>query len=246
MLHLPVERLAELADTEPTSEECVHLEACAQCTREVRAYVALRTMTASEKERTVGPLLAWNDLRDDLAENGLLVSAKSGSVPARFNRWSHSAARWSLRAAASFALIAGGVAIGRATQKSTDVASVAPAPAASAPAAAAANAQPASSRPTFASRAEALAAVVRAQQDYQRAAAFLLASDTTVTPNSPSQYRERLAALDDVMGVTRAALERVPHDPVINSYYLATMGAREATLQQLQLALPAGTKIDRF
>jgi hypothetical protein len=49
-----------------------------------------------------------------------------------------------------------------------------------------------------------------------------------------------------VMTDMRAALHESPNDPVINQYYLATVGAREATLRQLGTTLPAGAKLNRF
>ena len=45
--------------------------------------------------------------------------------------------------------------------------------------------------------------------------------------------RARLAALDQANQVMGAALSEAPYDPVINGYYLTTLGQREATLQQL-------------
>jgi hypothetical protein len=59
-------------------------------------------------------------------------------------------------------------------------------------------------------------------------------------------YQRRLAVMDEVAALTRAALYEAPHDPVLNQYYLASIGAREATLQQLGNALPAGVQINRF
>ena len=48
------------------------------------------------------------------------------------------------------------------------------------------------------------------------------------------------AALDKIENATVVALQTAPHDPVINQYYLATMGARVATRQQL--AQPVGLR----
>jgi hypothetical protein len=182
-------------------------------------------------------LLDWADLRRGLEEEGVIASpALTDTVRLVHTRKRHiSGSRIALAAAASFALVTTGMAIGRfvpvrssAVQSGSSAVSSVPA------------------SDTFQSRDQAVETLLRAQQDYQRAAAFLLASDTTIAPTAPNLYRERLAALDEVMGVTRDALVRAPHDPVMNSYYLATLGAREATLQQLQLALPAGTRIDSF
>ena len=53
-------------------------------------------------------------------------------------------------------------------------------------------------------------------------------------------YSARAAALDKIVDATESALQTAPHDPVINQYYLATMGARVAT-QQL-VARPVGLR----
>jgi hypothetical protein len=42
------------------------------------------------------------------------------------------------------------------------------------------------------------------------------------------------------------ALREVPYDPVINGYYLTTLGQREATLRQLDTALPEGYRVRSF
>ncbi|HET9011405.1 MAG TPA: hypothetical protein VFN38_06290 [Gemmatimonadaceae bacterium] len=108
---------------------------------------------------------------------------------------------------------------------------------------------------TFRSTTDALVALAKAEQQYQLAAAFLLEHDsasgmsgarTRAIDDSSSVYRMRLAALDNVMAASREALYEAPHDPVINRYYLATLGAREATLRQLNTALPAGARLARY
>ena len=48
------------------------------------------------------------------------------------------------------------------------------------------------------------------------------------------------------MSEMRDAMREAPQDPVINQYYLATVGAREATLRQLGTALPASAQMNRF
>lgn len=233
MLHLPADRLAELVDVEPTRQESAHLEACAECARERHAYTSLRNLARSERHSVTEPLLRWADLRRGLEEEGVIATpmpAPYGVRPVRGRKPSFSPSRIALAAAACFALVTTGMAIGRFVPLSGP----------------AVGSQVMAASAAFQSRDQAVEVLLRAQQDYQRAAAFLLASDTTIAPSAPNLYRERLAALDEVMGVTRDALVRAPHDPVMNSYYLATLGAREATLQQLQMALPAGTRIDSF
>jgi hypothetical protein len=100
----------------------------------------------------------------------------------------------------------------------------------------------------FKSPEEAWDALNRAGEEYQRASLYLSASNTSVPmPNNPSRYRTRLAALDTVMTEIRGALKEAPEDPVINQYYLQTVGAREATLRQLGTTLrPAGVSLNRF
>ena len=44
-------------------------------------------------------------------------------------------------------------------------------------------------------------------------------------------------------GAALAAVNEAPHDPVINQYYLSTVSARQATLRQLDRALPSGVKL---
>jgi hypothetical protein len=242
MLHLPADRLAELVDVEPTRQEWAHLDVCAECARERHAYAALRNLARAERHAVTEPLLSWADLRRGLEGEGVIASPAFATDSVRFDnrRRPVSKSRIGLAAAACFALLTTGMAIGRFVPVSGGpVQSTSSAGTAQGSDLIAASAD-------FQSRDEAVQVLLRAQQDYQQAAAFLLASDTTIAPTAPNLYRERLAALDEVMGVTRDALVRAPHDPVMNSYYLATLGAREATLQQLQLALPAGTRIDSF
>jgi hypothetical protein len=55
-----------------------------------------------------------------------------------------------------------------------------------------------------------------------------------------------LATLDQVEGTVRQALTESPGDPVINGYYLTTLGQREATLRQLNASLPVGVRVGSF
>jgi hypothetical protein len=42
------------------------------------------------------------------------------------------------------------------------------------------------------------------------------------------------------------ALREAPYDPVINSFYLTTLGQRRATIRQLETSGPAGHRIRSF
>ena len=104
-----------------------------------------------------------------------------------------------------------------------------------------------SGRVTFTSLDQARAARARYEALYQGAAAFIAQHDTaSVAPESPAAMRTRLAALDRVDRAMRDAMHEAPYDPVINGYYLTTIGQREQTLHQLNTVLPVGMRINSF
>lgn len=198
----------------------------------------LDELVARERERGAPPLTDWDSLSAKLEAEGLIREP----IVTRFayRRW--------IQVAAGLAIAVGGAAIGRAT---ADVSPAAVSPAniaAGGPAAAQPGSLVSRSGATqFASPEEAWDVLNRAGDEYQRASAYLSASNTAVPmPPSPDQYRTRLAALDNVMSDMRVALKEAPQDPVINQYYLATVGAREATLSQLKSTLPARASLNRF
>ena len=99
----------------------------------------------------------------------------------------------------------------------------------------------------FHSVEQARATQQQAEQLYASATAYLAQSDSSLNAGSgPVATRSRLAALDRVISTTQEALRSAPHDPVINSYYLTTLGQREATLRQLNTALPASLRVNSF
>jgi hypothetical protein len=100
---------------------------------------------------------------------------------------------------------------------------------------------------SFASVEEARLWMQRFEVGFQNAAAFVAARDTAgVTPADPQTYRARLAALDRAGRVMRDALRDAPEDPVINGYYLTTLGQREATLRQINVSQPGGQRVIGF
>lgn len=254
MSHLPADRLIELGDSEPTNTELAHLGACAECERERQAYSALRGLAAAECALTDTPLTSWDALSVALKEEGLIArkpapmltltppSIRAASRPPQ-RRWQ--ASEWALRAAAALLFLAGGVVIGRGTPTAQPapaaVAQAGPAAPVGAPVGLASNFSG-----SFTSNAEALAALYRAQREYERAATFLMTNNPVGDDTRPDVYRARLAALDNVMQASMTALEDAPADPVLNRYYIAAAGARESTLRQLQTALPPGSRIDSF
>lgn len=201
---------------------------------------AFDEMVAREREKNAVPLTDWDSLSVRLRAEGLIKD----SAVTRFN------ARRLMQIAAGLALAIGGAAAGRASAGASLIPGSAPiASTEAAPQEAPANTTLASSTSLqFKSPEEAWEVLNRAGEEYQRASMYLSANNTEVPmPSNPSQYRTRLAALDNVMTEIRDALKEAPQDPVINQYYLATVGAREATLRQLGTTLsPKGVSLNRF
>jgi len=199
----------------------------------------LDKIVADERARKRPPLNDWRTIAARAREEGLIRESPSrswvGGQP------------W-VQAAAAMLLLVGGIAIGRTTIELPGALGTAENPSqptssgisnvSSAPAAATTGA-------SFASVDDASATLERALTDYQRASAFLAANSSgPTTIDSSGIYRTRLAALDKVNNAMESALRTAPHDPVINQYYLATMGARVATQQMA--ARPVGLALRGF
>jgi hypothetical protein len=236
MLHLSTDRLAALGDDVPTAAEAAHLASCEPCAREVDAYRTLVGMAHAERDSLGLPLTRWD----------AIASALDADLPMAAARTRRAPARWPLRAAAGLLLMAGGAVIGRTSVGADPLPSLAIGsrpPAASVPAG---GARPDAAL-AFASVEDARAAQRRSEQLYQQAVAYLAQYDSTaVDDGSPIAYKSRLAALDRVISATSEAMREAPHDPVINGYYLTTLGQREATIRQLNTALPASLRLNSF
>jgi len=187
----------------------------------------LDQIVAEERARLEPPLNDWRTIAARARDEGLIrESPPAGWVSSR---------PW-MQAAAAGLLLIGGIAIGRTT---TALPSTTPATAtqtAATPATPDPQVVPASGSATanFASIEEASATLDRAVDDYKRATAFLAANNSSGRAgDSAAMYSARLVALDKVFNATESALETAPNDPVINQYYLATMGARAATRQMV-------------
>ena len=245
MSHLTTDRLAELGDALPTPDEARHLAACASCAEEQAAYVALLGLAHADRSALGLPLTRWETIASGLA---LPSSDKRESPPLR-----RRGVPWPMQIAAGLLLCAGGAMLGRASAGApplpqrgiSEQPAVATAAATSA-ATTTVSARPAADSARFASIDEARAAQERSELLYEQAAAFLAQHDSASAAGSPVAYRSRLAALDRVISTTREALREAPHDPVINDYYLTTIGQREATLRQLNTALPASLRLNSF
>lgn len=232
MLHLHTERLAALGDDIPTNDEAAHLATCSACAHERAAYQALVAMAHAEREPFGLPITRWDAIAAELA----LTSA---APPAPVRRTNVPL----LRIAAGLLLVAGGAAVGRVSAGAGPL----PATVAIATPTDLASIDSPTADSVFASVEEARAAQATFELRYQQAAAYLAQHDTAgASTGNPVAYRSRLAALDRVISTTSEALRSAPHDPVINGYYLTTLGQREATLRQLNTALPASHRVNSF
>jgi hypothetical protein len=249
MQHLSTDRLAALGDEQPTPDEAAHLASCDACTRERGAYRSLVAMAHAEQGAIGLPLTRWDELAGAYRAEVPAPGRSSPSVVApdvvdiAVRR---RASRWPMQAAAGLLLLAGGAMLGRASAGSTllpagNVAAVASNTPIGMPT------DQTVSDSLFTSVADARAAQQRYELLYQQAAAFLAQHDSTgLGQGNPVAYRSRLAALDRVISTTRDAMRDAPHDPVINGYYLTTLSQREATLRQLNTALPASLRLDSY
>lgn len=190
-----------------------------------------------ERNRAQLPLTNWESLSAQLREEGIIRDASSARRGGN---------EWMLRAAAALILVGGGAVAGRMTVTET-TAPLAP-QTASTSSDAGTQILPVSDNASlsFKSEDEAWDVLNRAGADYQRASAFLAAREINAPVDSTSVYQARLVALDAMTSASRKALYSAPHDPVINQYYLAAQGAREATLRQLSTSLPTGVKLEKW
>ena len=271
MQHLDPERLAALDHDPLTAPELAHLAACADCRVERDAFAALAQLATSvgnvDHSADDARLTEWGRLSAQLRTEGLIrdtgehavdvdnvplvvrslrgVDVSSphlipASIPGTVEKRTHRVAPL-MKVAAALLLVLGGAALGRISAGAPLV-SVEP------PIETKISDNGTRSSLTgetgFASVEEATRVLTGAQRDYERASIWLASNDTTV--RSSDVYRARLAALDQMMAASRAALRDAPQDPVLNHYYLAAYTAREVTLQQLISTLPVDKTIEGF
>ena len=268
MQHLDALRLAALDHDPPTPAELAHISACAHCRAERDAYARLGVLAndARAVDTVDAPRLTdWTALSAELRREGLLRTTDEHAVAAGANHEpllvrsldgsdvtsehqtpasvrAHTRVSFAtplLRIAAALILVLGGAWYGRST-----VAAVASTGDVADATADVVNNSLFAGSNDFVSVEEATRVLTQAQRDYERASLWLASNDTTV--RSPDVYRARLAALDQMMAASRAALRDAPQDPVLNHYYLAAYTAREATLQQLISTLPVDKTIEGF
>lgn len=258
MQHLEPGRLAAFDHDLFTDDELAHFASCTACRTEREAHAQVVALAAAVGASAHDPhaprLVSWERIAAGLRQEGMLDGASTDVSDAVIvtmrSEGSHapvvrsteppaSSRRWFVqvrRLAAAVALVTGGAVMGRI---GTGGMTMATSGASDALVHAASN-----SSGAFGSVDEATIVLNRAQQDYERASLWLAANDTTV--RNSDVYRARLAALDQMMAASRAALREAPQDPVLNHYYRAAYTAREATLQQLVSTLPVDKVIERY
>jgi hypothetical protein len=239
-LHLPIERLADLADGIAAPSERDHLASCGRCASELDAYRRLVVMAADERRRIGPPSTSWESLRDALQGEGLIAA------PGRPLRRPVPLSVWVRRAVAAVVLLASAAVAGRMSAGLTGRDAIALGSAAPAGPVFEGSAQTVSNTGTFASPEAALEQLERAQRAYEEAAMYLAEHDSSSSYGRSDQYRTRLAALDMASETFQRALTDAPEDPVINQYLLATMNAREATIRRIGTTLPASMRMGRF
>jgi hypothetical protein len=81
---------------------------------------------------------------------------------------------------------------------------------------------------------------------FERASNYLAQNDSARGSGTPAVMRTRLSALDRVTRITREALNDAPFDPVLNDFLLNSYYQREATLRDLNNALPQNVRLNSF
>lgn len=217
MSHLSLEALARLIDEPASPEEAEHLTACPACRHELDAMREEIAALAELPDLLPPPDSGWQKLEERLIEDGLIATQTRPRNRGATHRL--------LRLAAGLALFLAGGVSGIAVQSriaesggpGTGTAAIAAEPG---------------------SLAEAAESLRAAEQAYLTA----IAHYTELADKEPtSDPIARLAALEDIVMTTRAALASAPADPVINGYHLTALAQREATVKQIAL-----TSADRW
>jgi hypothetical protein len=227
MSHLSAERIAELSDDMPSPIEAAHFSTCADCTAELAAHRRLARMAAAASTSFAAPSSNFDRLVPRLQAEGIMEAPDRKAM----------IRRWGIRIAAAVGFVAVGFTAGRFNAPATLVG-----------AGSNAGANGMRTVADYKTQDEAAQALMSAQDQYQNAAAYLAAQDTSsrfIGLNSDS-YRTRLAALDEMAAASRAALYRAPQDPLLNQYYLTFQTAREQTLRALAVSLPSSQPLRKY
>lgn len=225
MSHLTIEALARIVDEPATAAEQAHLDMCSAC-RSTLHELRMQTTALAALPVYAPPADAWEAIGHRMHEAERRAEQRRRTLGV------------ATRIAAAIAIFA----LGAATQSvlssrggfSTQATAAAGNPGGAADQAGAATPL-ISAAPT--SMEEATARLRLAETVYTRA---LLDYAALTTPEPPRDAVARLATLEAIVLTTRAALERAPADPLINTYHLAAQAERETLLEQLRRRPEAG------
>ena len=212
---------------------------------------ALDALITRERTRVVAPLTEWRSMSMALRQEGLIHEAGQRAepapayVPPREGRgWLRTTGQWTARIAVGAVLVGAGVIAGRGMTIGQDLVNTFHV--AMSDSTSGGTTLRVANTP-FQSPSDARKTMLRAQTDYERAAAFLAATDSSPRiVGDPATYRDRLTGLDDLTNASLTALKESPQDAMLNSFYLSASAAREATLQRLAHSLPADERMLRF
>ena len=225
MSHLSTESLARLVDEPATESEQAHLDACASC-RATLDELRIQTSALASLPAHLPPADAWSSI-------GLRLQDADRRAGQRRDAFAVAT-----RIAAAIIVFALGAATQFMISSRRD-----------------AGAQTVAERERTRGAAEepgdATAFVSSAPRSVEEATARLRVAETVYTralldfaaltsPEPPRDAVARLATLEAIVLTTRAALERAPADPLINTYHLAAQAERDMLLEQLRRRPEAG------
>ena len=226
MPHLTLESLARLVDEPATDAEQAHIDACPAC-RAALGELRAQTNALAALSVHAPPAGAWEAIgaRMQAAERRAEQRRRTFAIVTRI--------------AAAMALFV----LGAATQSALSFRRSA--------GAATVVASGGARAPGTPDDAAAMSLVSTAPKSMEEAAARLRTAETVYTralldyaaltsPEPPRDAVARLATLEAIVLTTRAALERAPADPLINTYHLAAQAERETLLEQLRRRSEAG------
>lgn len=220
MQHLRTEDLARLVDEAPDASEAEHLMQCAVCRDTLAALRGDAAALRGLPDLLPPPPDAWPKIAERLRDERL-IRAPTHPVPiSRRRGWT--------RYVAGIVLFVLGSMFGSIVQTLWT----------------SAGSEPDSQLPRIdlASPYQApdegsSSALTQALQEADAAYHAALPGHATPLPATEggADTKARLAALEEIVTTTRAALSAAPADPIINGYHLTALAQREATMREIAL-----------
>jgi hypothetical protein len=207
-MHLTLETLARLVDEAPTRDESAHLERCERCRTELDGLRDQKEDLANLP--AIQPTVdVWDSLEARLRAEGLVRDPVRRSLSPAWMRAAAAAVLFVAGGATGFAMRGFGAPTGG--------------PPAATPVASQSTTKPGDVQ-------QAQQALQAAQEAYLSALSNFAEMTDQPTSGDPAV---RLAALDNIVLTSQAALDRAPADPVINGYLLTALAQRDAMTRQI-------------